>query len=310
VEAPVLGLRRRISRLRGRREEPPPAPAPKPVPRPPYQLRFTGTCGHPDFVARCAEHDYWYHTFTFDNGFVQRGDYDIGRDVADYGFPGDLSGLSVLDVGTGSGWFATYFEQLGADVTTVDARGYCDFDVFGRPGYPDVTTEKPAPDRLLPDGRPIYYSPVSRGFWIMKEMLGLRARYVNARIYDICPELFGGQTFDLVFAGSVLMHVRDPIGALMALRSVCRHRLIANALRFFQRDEDPFPQMLLLAPSGDRVAWWVPNRACLVEWFNGAGFGRVDADRTVNLTADRPFVDARGVSTATDQNLRLVHAYL
>jgi hypothetical protein len=76
------------------------------------------------------------HSYYFDNGFLQRGDSDIGRDVVDYGFPATLTGARVLDIGTGSGWFAAYFEQLGAEVTVTDARGYCDFDVFGRDHYP------------------------------------------------------------------------------------------------------------------------------------------------------------------------------
>ena len=42
-----------------------------------------------------------------------------------------MTTMSVLDIGTGSGWFATYFEQRGAQVTTIDARGYSDFDVYG-----------------------------------------------------------------------------------------------------------------------------------------------------------------------------------
>jgi SAM-dependent methyltransferase len=304
----MVGLRQRMSRLRTRLAEPRPAPAMRL--RVSHRLRFTGTCDETEFRARCSEHDFWYHTFSFDNGFVQHGDYDIGLDVADYGFPTDMTGLSVLDIGTGSGWFATYFEQLGAEVTTVDARGYCDFDVFGRYAYPDVTTEKPVPDRTLPAGLPVYYSPVSRGFWIMKDLLGLRATYVNARIYDICPELFGGKTFDLVFAGAVLMHLRDPIGALMAMRSVCRSQIIANAIRFDARDDDPTPQMLLVTPTSDRISWWAPNRSCLIQWFLGAGFERVEADRTVDVTADTPFVDAQGISSAANQTLYLVHAYV
>jgi SAM-dependent methyltransferase len=277
-----------------------------------YRLRFPNisTCGHAEFKRKCGEHDFWYHSFYFDNGFEQRGDYDIGRDVADYCFPADMTGMEVLDVGTGSGWFATYFEQCGAKVTTVDVRGYCDFDVFGRSTYPDVSTEKPGPDRVLPNGRVIYYSPVSRGFWIMKDILGLKAEYVNARIYNICPELFHGREFDLVFIGSLLMHLRDPIGALMAVRSVCRSRLIANSLRDPARDRESTPYMLLL-PSDetrDKITWWVPNKACLVQWFRAAGFSSVDADRTVNLTVDKPFVDASGYSSAANQTHHLVEA--
>ena len=256
-------------------------------------LRFTGTCDAAAFAAACAANPYWYHSFYFDNGFAQPGDYDIGRDIASYGFPEDLTGLSVLDVGTGSGWFAVYFEQRGADVTTLDVRGHCDHDVFGRPGYPDVSTEKPGPDRVLPDGRPIYYSHSSQGFWILKDLLSLRAAFVNARIYDICPELFGGRQFDLVFVGSVLMHVRDPIGALMAVRSVCRRQVIATSWELPESSPEAEPPSMRLLTDVAPVFWWQPNRACLRQWFVGAGFPHVEISRTIPVTADAPLrVDA------------------
>src|SRR5262249_24777334 len=76
--------------------------------QPHMKLKFTGTCDPREFRARCKEQDYWYHSYYFDNCFTQRGDYDIGHDVAGYGFPQNLEGMSVLDVGTGSGWFATF----------------------------------------------------------------------------------------------------------------------------------------------------------------------------------------------------------
>ncbi len=58
-----------------------------------------------------------------------RGDYDI---------PDEVHGVTVLDLGTSAGWFAHYFWQRGAQVKTFDARGYCDFDVYGRWFYPPV----------------------------------------------------------------------------------------------------------------------------------------------------------------------------
>jgi hypothetical protein len=77
--------------------------------------------------------------------------------------------------------------------------------MFGRAGYPDIATEKPNPDLILSDGRAVYYSPAGNGFCVMRDILGLKARFVNARIYDICPELFGGDKFDLVFLGALLI---------------------------------------------------------------------------------------------------------
>ena len=278
-----------------------------------HVLKFTGTCDATEFASRCSLCPYWYHSFYFDNGFVQRGEYDIGLDVESYGFPADMAGMSVLDVGTGSGWFATHFEQLGAEVTTVDIRGLCDWDIFGRAGYPDIATEKANPDLILSDGRAVYYSPAGNGFWVMREILGLKARFVNARIYDICPELFGGDKFDLVFLGGLLMHLRDPIGALMAIRSVCGSRLIANSCEppSGLGDEQP-PRMQLHGKMGDvwdRTSWWIPNRTCLVEWFRGAGFSNIDTTGTVKLCVDNPDTAAPR-TLASNQTLYLVNAHV
>lgn len=274
-----------------------------------FKLRYTGRADRAEFEGLCSECPYWYHSFYFDNGFVQPGDYDIGCDIESYGFPRDMSGMSVLDVGTGSGWFALYFEQLGASVTTLDVRGSCDHDVFGRPGYPDVSTEKAAPDRVLPDGRKIYYSYASQGFWIMKDLLGLRAEFTNAKVYDICPELFGGKTFDLVFVGSLLMHLRDPIGALMAARSVSKGRIIATSWDLTDSFRDPSTKgqpLMKLRTAVAPVYWWEPNRECLVEWFRGAGFTNVDVDRTITVTADTAF--RKDKLKATTHRQTLVHA--
>lgn len=277
------------------------------------RLRFTGTASEHEFQRRCSQHDFWYHSFYFDNGFEQRGSYDIGRDINTYGLPSDMRGMSVLDVGTGSGWFATYFEQCGADVTTIDVRGYCDFDVYGRAGYPDVSDEKTRPDRITKDGEHVYFSPVSGGFWIMKDLLGLKARHVNSRVYDVKPALFNGQTFDLVFAGALLMHLRDPIAALMALRTVTKDRLMANCVRLkdFAGDvrETSTPLMRLLSTPSASINWWAPNESCFRAWFDAAGFTRIRDLRTVNLTADRPFTSKDGISDgAANQALYLIDA--
>lgn len=278
-------------------------------PKQTHRLRFTGSASAAEFRAACATHDYWYHSYYFDNGFEQRGDYDIGCGIADYRFPADMTGLEVLDVGTGSGWFATYFEQRGARVTTVDVRGLCDFDVYGRYVAPPLQKEKPSPDLVLPDGRQIYHSPVSKGFWVMKELLGLKAEFVNSTIYGICPEIFGGRTFDLVFVGSLLMHVRDPIGALRAVRSVCRDRLVANSLRIEGGgDSESAPFMVLLATPEASINWWVPSTACLMRWFEGSGFRSSSIEGTVDLVVDKPFAYPDGRSSACAQTMHLVHA--
>jgi 2-polyprenyl-3-methyl-5-hydroxy-6-metoxy-1,4-benzoquinol methylase len=288
-----------VSPLLSRGERPRPETA-----RGTFKLRFTGSCDAAEFERLCSTHEYWYHSYYFDNGFERRGDYDIGQTIESYGFP-ELEGLDVLDIGTGSGWFATYFEQQGANVTTVDVRGMADYDLWGRYSYDDISVEKPAPDRL-DEGRPVYTSPVSGGFWVMKDILGLRARYLNARVYDIAPELFDGRTFDLVFMGAVLMHVRDPLRAMMAARSVCRGLFVANSVE--PSVESPLPIMEFLNDEHRILAWWAQNRACLDVMARSVGFQEVDVTGSVDLVVDQPYVTPDGIVAAMARTLPLLHA--
>jgi SAM-dependent methyltransferase len=271
-----------------------------------HRLRFTGSASAEEFRAACDRQRWWYHSYYFDNGMEVRGDYNIGADVADYGFPASLTGTRVLDLGTGGGWFALYFEQQGAEVFTVDARGYCDFDVYGRYYYPRVESEGRDPDRFDEGGNPIYDSPVSGAFWTMKEILSSRVRFVNSRIYDIRPEMFGRRRFDLVFIGALLCHLRDPIGALQAARRLCDGQLIASTPVVLGEPEgEVLPRQYLPYTGIDNITWWLPNEACFRHWFLAAGFRTVDISRTVTLRCDVEHRDETGRVVNADQQLRV-----
>jgi SAM-dependent methyltransferase len=275
-----------------------------------HLLRFTGALGPEEFESTSLQLPWWYHSFYFDNGFSVRGDYDIGADISAYGFPESMEGLTVLDIGTGAGWFAFYFEQLGAEVVTIDARGYSDFDVYGRFSYPPVESEGRLPDKEADDGASIYFSPVSRGFWIMRDILRSSVRFRNARVYEIRPNFFDGQRFDLVFLGAILCHLRDPIGALMAARSVCRHRVIASTpVVLGETEPDVLPRQYLPYTKIDNISWWLPNEACFKHWFLAAGFTGVDVSRQVALRAD-VLRHENGKPANGDQILRVGSAFV
>jgi len=237
-----------------------------------------------EFRQRVADSESWYHSYYFDNGFYVRGDYDIGADVAEYGFPESMEGMRVLDIGSGAGWFSHYFEQLGGAVTAVDARGYEDFDVYGRAGYPEVTRP---PDRYY-EGRPIHFSPVNQQFWIMKDLLGSRIQFFNARVYEVGAQVLKGEKFDLVFLGALLCHLRDPIGALQAARSVCSGRVMASTpVVIGEPAGEVQPRQYLPYTEYDRISWWLPNEECFERWFKAAGFRDVSAGPQVRLRSDK-----------------------
>jgi SAM-dependent methyltransferase len=221
-------------------------------------LEFTGTCGRHEFDAAVDGVTYWYHSFYFANGYEVRGDYDIGLNIHEYGFPDDLAGKRVLDVGAASGWFSFYLEQRGAQVTSFDLSSETQIDCYGRYENGPVET---------------------------------KADWVHGRVYDLSPALFEGESFDLVFMGAILPHLRDPIGALAAARRVCRERLIAT--NWFIAEPDPLADetrpivdlpALADTPAG-HASWWRPNRSAVELWIKAAGFESVRT-RPITLTAD------------------------
>lgn len=123
-----------------------------------------------------------YHRLRLADGVVVEGEYDMDRFVHHYRLPADLRGRSALDVGTSSGYFAFELERRGAQVTAID----------------------------LFDGQFIER---------VKAVTGSRVRYVQKSVYDLEP---GFGQFDLVVCGSLLLHLPDMLGALRAIRSVCR----------------------------------------------------------------------------------------
>jgi len=98
-------------------------------------------------------------------------------------------------------------ESLGADVTVVETRGYQDFDVYGTWSYNDPARVKTKPDRVLPDGQPIYLGLMSDSLWAIHNILDSKVRFVNGRVYEVSPELLGNKKFDIVFLDALLQHL-------------------------------------------------------------------------------------------------------
>lgn len=232
----------------------------------------------------------FYHSFSLSNCVHVDGDYNIEATLSQYAFPQDMTGWRVLDIGPASGWFSFYFEALGADVTVVETRGYRDFDRFGDRNY--APPNRP-PDRIQ-EGRPIWFGPVSKSFWLMHDTLKSKVRWVNARIYDVTPELFGGATFDFVFIGQLLLHLRDPIGALKAARSVCHGTCFTTTYDWLEHEESVMPMQAMPWTALDTISWFLPNKAAYALWLKGAGFTDVDVERRLEIKAGREARDERG----------------
>lgn len=236
-----------------------------------------------------AERYYWYHTVDLGNGLVTPGIYDYRETVSAFGFPDDMSGMTVLDVGTATGFFAFEFERRGARVVSLELPSLRDLDRF--PGQDVDSSLRKIENMMFPETlnspelkrapyteRDLYWHLLEGPFRYCREKLGSRVERCYSTVYDITLERTGvREGFDLVFIGDVLIHTLYPLKALAALAPLCRGELVfAGVLP--EGPQEP-PAMVYIGgsdPANDEVAWWHPNLSCLMQMLQKLGFATVD----------------------------------
>jgi tRNA (mo5U34)-methyltransferase len=156
---------------------------------------------------RLDEHPFWYHTIDVVPGATTKGWFDL-RPVAEQLPWPNVRGKRCLDIGTFDGWFAFELERRGAaEVVAIDVEDHLQWD-----WPPDYRAEGLARDPGFSG------PPKGAGFRLAAGLMGSRATWMPLSIYDLDPAEIG--TFDVVVCGSLLLHLRDPLRALEAVRGV------------------------------------------------------------------------------------------
>jgi tRNA (mo5U34)-methyltransferase len=212
----------------------------------------------------------WYHTLELAPGVTTAGWFDTRAVAGKLPFP-DLTGKRCLDVGTFDGFWAFEMERRGAaEVVAIDLIDPESWD------WPAAAPAEVAA-ALMQRKRE------GSGFHVAHEALRSSVQWQERSVYDLSPAEVG--TFDFVYFGSLLLHLRDPIGGLLAAGSVCRDLLmVVDAI-------DPLLTLLhrrlpVAALDGvKRPWWWRPNVAGLVRMIEAAGFE--PAQRPIRLRMPR-----------------------
>jgi tRNA (mo5U34)-methyltransferase len=222
----------------------------------------------------------WYHTVDLGNGLVTPGVYDYRETMSAFGFPEDMSGMTVLDVGSATGFFAFEFERRGARVVSMELPSLRDLDRF--PGQ-SVESSLRKIENMMHKSEPyterdLYWYLLEGPFRYCREKLGSKVERCYSTVYDITLERTGvREGFDLVFIGDVLIHTLYPLKALAALAPLCRGQLVLAGV-LPEGPQEP-PAMVYIGGAdaeNDEVAWWHPNLSCLMQMLQKLGFAEVD----------------------------------
>ena len=217
------------------------------------------TTGQPGFSL-----DNWYHTLELGDGLVSNGAWDHRTIVDCYGIPESLEGKTALDIGTADGFWAFELERRGADrVVAIDVETHADFDWL--------------PGRMPPSAP---HHPMKANFEIAHARFGSSVEHRTCSVYDLSPETVG--EFDVVFCGSLLLHLMNPLKALVNIRSVVKEVAIIESLA--EPGLDAFPDSPLLrfghsnseAVPGESGIYWRFGRKALQEMLIYAGFERTE----------------------------------
>ena len=231
--------------------------------------RTTGITDEREIRRLISAHGRWWHEIELAPGVVTPGD-DSNRSklpiLDSIGFPATMAGLRALDIGCSDGYFTFEMERRGAHVVAID---------------------------FVPED----YT----GFATARRVLGSTAEYRMDNVYNLNPNAYGH--FDVVLFMGVLYHLRKPLAALDAIRSVMKPggRLFVGTMMIdehFLLPDGSTTTLEAVSPvlcevplwqayprdalNGDFTNCFAPNRRALIAALEESQF-RVDTVKTVSM---------------------------
>ena len=189
--------------------------------------------------------------------------------------PENLTGKRVLDIGAYDGFFSFEFERRGAEVLSVDI-------------WTDAMWEK---------------------FQFAIEKRKSQIKHKRIDVHDLTPDEVG--TFDIVFCAGVLYHLRHPLLALEAIRSVTGGLLILETWTLVPFIHERFPMIGFFPGDEEAIASGHPHKICgapTISWIQAAlrsaGFNKVECKYKPSMRWWRKLV---ALATNSPQGGRSIH---
>jgi SAM-dependent methyltransferase len=208
----------------------------------------------------------WYHTVALPDGRVLPGAWDLRGHEPAYLGGVNVAGKRVLELGPATGYLTFYLERMGAEVVAFEAGFDVSIDVL-----PFRGREEPE------ERRRVMQDTIDRNhdaWWYLHRTLGSSATFVQGNIYDMPADL---GTFDITVVGAILLHLREPWGALsQAARRTTETMIVTEPL---QDDENPPESNIMrFSPSAEHhlTNWWSIYPGAVVSMLSRLGFAQTE----------------------------------
>jgi 2-polyprenyl-3-methyl-5-hydroxy-6-metoxy-1,4-benzoquinol methylase len=223
----------------------------------------TSLLEQPRFVDR-LEDCFFYHAMDLPGFGLVRAHWDLRGRFDDYVGGVDVTGKSVLDVGTATGFLSFESEKRGAarvlSFDMSDARQQAFLPFKDKLYYRDPR-----------QWAEVYGAEIEQwknAYWLCHRLLDSKAEVAYGNIYELPVEL--GQ-FDVAIVGSVLEHLSDQITALASIARLTKETIVVVSPLL--QTEERIAQFEALASNPELdFTWWTYSLGVYREVFGMLGF--------------------------------------
>lgn len=156
----------------------------------------------------------FYHVIDLPGETPTPGQWDFRKTESEYHGGFKFKGKTVLEIGSATGSHAFWMEREGAHVTPYDLSPRHSWDIMPTSDQDAGQVERTMRSVI---GR------LNNGWYYCRNRLKSKLELAFGSIYDIPQEL---GDFDVITFGSVLLHTRNPVGALQSAADRAKEAII------------------------------------------------------------------------------------
>jgi SAM-dependent methyltransferase len=208
---------------------------------------------------------HFYHSMDFPDGDSVTGHWDIRGRFDQYIGRYPISGKSVLDVGTASGFLAFSAESEGATVTSTDLKHSSELTLLPFEQYQYQSGDVLEFERGVEED----WKHLKSAFWFAWHKYSSK---VTMSYTPLSKLRYTDERFDVVFAGAILEHLSDPVTAIGAFGRLAKEAVIIAFTQVLPTDELLIRPCTTLADPTNYYTWWALSRGLYRRIFANVGF--------------------------------------
>jgi len=223
-------------------------------------------------------------------GLIQ-GEWDLRGSEETYLGPAEIAGKTVFDVGPASGYLSFEMARRGANVVALEWDDQANSE-FGLVPYEDYETRFRRTFTQMVEERRRNIVALRNSFLFAQRALGMEIPIYTGDAISTKPPMQA----DVALLGCILLHIRDPAGAIYNIASAVRETVIITDLACGMPMDLDAPRLSLFWPSASSSTnvgtWWSLSPSTLREILAIAGFTRFElASGTVFNNGDKTKAD-------------------